>query len=298
MNDTNVSSCNASYLSKIILVVSFLLLGIVGVFGNFLIFFVVWKNKPMRNPTNFLLTNVAISDLIFLLTSTPSYTVTMMARKILTYPQRMRFLKLMNHFPTIYLLPSTSSTITVTLLAIERYNALVHPMKIHRRLNKRGAKIVIGIIWFISLVVSFPLSIEYEFTRSRSHFYSLILFTTYSVFPAVTTAFCYSKILIGIYVIKNICCQSNERSRDTKEKKNLVKILITVTVILMISKLPVCFYYAANSFGRASDFTCWIAVTFLNDLSPCLNPVVYIAFCSNYREGVKRLLRNLWRTRA
>ena len=38
------------------------------------------------------------------------------------------------------------------LLAIERYNALVNPMKIHRRLTKRTMKIVIALTWILAIV--------------------------------------------------------------------------------------------------------------------------------------------------
>jgi hypothetical protein len=45
---------------------------IIGVTGNFLVLFVIMKEKELRNFTNYLLANLSVADLLVLLTCVPS----------------------------------------------------------------------------------------------------------------------------------------------------------------------------------------------------------------------------------
>ena len=273
------------------LLVSFILVGTLGTFGNFLVLLVVWKNRRMRNPTNFLLTNLAISDLIFLLTATPNYVIRVLGRTVMTPTQWKHVLKFGSHTEVLHAFPTFLSTISLALLAIERYNALVHPMKIHRRLSKRSAKIAICVIWLVSMISVAPIAIKHE---NVSSLYAPVLYLVFSVIPAVTTVFCYMKIVIGIYFVKNICSQSNRMPQDIENKK-LVKMLLLVTLIFMTSKIPPVVYSVARIFRSTISSQCRVFLVFLLYLSPCLNPMVYITHSSNYRSGVKSLLRScLW----
>lgn len=113
--------CDASIIS---LTMSYTMLALVRLTQNFLVVLMVWKNKPMRNPTNLLLTNIAVFELVYLLTSTPSFILLLRYNKTITYVQTKHFARL-----------AIISIITLAVLAVERYNALVHPMKIQRRLR-------------------------------------------------------------------------------------------------------------------------------------------------------------------
>lgn len=288
LNNINGTSCYNNDASSFTLVIIFILLGILGAFGNFMVILVVWKNRPMQNPTNFLLTNIATSNLIFLLTASPRYIVLILAM----YVQPMPF-KYGIHMKTLLHVPSLISTFTVTLLAIERYNALVHPMKINRRLSKRTAKLFIVVIWLMSTILALPISIEHESSRSKSAFYAPILFLIFSGVPAIVVTFCYSKIIIGIYVVKNVCSESNVRPQDAKDKKKLVKMLLLITLMSMILNLPTVAYAFVELVGSSLPCHYWIALALPHYLSPCLNPILYIMYISNYREGVMRLLRCL-----
>ena len=48
------------------------ILFIIGVSGNVLVIFVVWRNRDMRNSTNLFLTNLSVSDLMVIMICMPS----------------------------------------------------------------------------------------------------------------------------------------------------------------------------------------------------------------------------------
>lgn len=94
----------------------------------------------MQNATkvNLLLSSIALSDFIFILLSTPCNII--LAAEIFRILEILLILMSLVFFSAI-------SSITLTPLATLRYNALVNPMKIQRRLSKRFAKIAICVIW-------------------------------------------------------------------------------------------------------------------------------------------------------
>ncbi len=52
--------------------IMYTLLFLVGIAGNALVIFVVWRNRDMRNSTNLFLTNLSISDLLVIIICMPS----------------------------------------------------------------------------------------------------------------------------------------------------------------------------------------------------------------------------------
>lgn len=291
-----------AYIFTLIVVYSFF--GTIGLFGNFLVTVVVCRSRPMRNPTNFLLASVAMSDFAFCLTATPNFIIVTLWEKVLTYKQHIKLEKFARTGELLYSIFSVTSTITLSLLAIERYNALVHPMKVHRRLDKRNSKIAIVVIWIIAVLLVTPygigLGVVYtDGARVQSfqdffptfHLYLLILYTLVYVISLIAVAFCYGKIIFGIYVVRNICSERSSKPHDIKNRKRLVKMLLLVTLVFIASHLPSVFSLTYHMFRNTIQIDIFTAVTILSYLSPCLNPIVYVTCNTNYREGVKRLLK-------
>ena len=268
---------------------SFFLSGVLGAIGNFLVILIVWKNRSMRNPTNFLLTSITASDFIYLSVNTPFEVMDLLGTKYFAAELQTRMFlvpKVFSPFSTII------STYALTLLAVERYNALLHPLKIHRRLNKRSAKIAICLI--ISL--SFVIPVYGWLGRKDSASYTRTLYLTLVVIPGAVVAFCYGRIILGVYVFKTICSQGTAGAPQAmKEKKNLVKMLSLLAMIFLVPKLMQLsyFWYTLLSTAPYTRVICALYITWLQQyLTRCLNPVIYMVYCSNYREGAKRLFRS------
>ena len=272
---------------------SFFLSGVLGAVGNFLVILIVWKNRSMRNPTNFLLTSITASDFIYVLVIIPFEVVGLLGTKYFTQKNQIRMFALelvpivFSPFLTII------STYALTLLAVERYNALLHPLKIHRRLNKRSAKIAICLI--ISL--SFVIPVYGWLGRKDSASYTRTLYLTLVVIPGAVVAFCYGRIILGVYVFKNICSQGTGGAQAMKEKKNLVKMLSLLAMVFLVPKLVQLSILLDLSLRMAKSgkvqMNCTIYILLLLEfLIRCLNPVIYMVYSSNYREGAKRLFKS------
>ena len=150
-----IVSCSKSYETVYTMLALHTVLTLLVSFGNLLVVLVVWNNKPMWNTTNFFLANISCTDLLFALFTLPGY-----GYIILT--SRSPFVVIEHLTPILHTLiflecvSSTAITITFSFLSIERYNALIHPMKLGRRLSKRNAKIVICVTWLFAIIVVMP----------------------------------------------------------------------------------------------------------------------------------------------
>lgn len=152
-------------------------------------------------------------------------------------------------------------------------------------------------IWLISATLSLPLTIQNSDTVPKVLiFCTSVLCLAVIVIPGAVIAFCYARIVIGVYVFKNICSQGTGGPQDVHKKKSLVKMLFLVTFIYIGTKLPTVIYVASQMIPKTSQFNCWTIPSILNHLLSGLNPIVQLVYSLNYRKGVKRLLRSFFCT--
>jgi hypothetical protein len=275
---------------------------IFGSFNNILVTLVVWKNKEMQNPTNLLLTNNAVAEFLQVLVSCTMVVLFNLAARTKTFsPQQEDVIfKSLSSMRVLYILPILISMITLAIVAVERYNALIYPMKIRRRLNKRGAKISICVVWVASVTFSLPVA-EGGFIGAELHielFYYVFGLSTATVFiSGFVVIFCYGRIIFAIFITKTVCNQLNQtcpvaRAQDSKHKKNIVKMLLSVTLIFVFTKFPPLSYSFLILSGIDPGFHCSILLIFFGHISALLNPLVYLVYNSNYRDGTRSLLRS------
>ena len=275
---------------------------IFGGFNNILVTLVVWKNKEMKNPTNLLLTNNAVSELIQILVSCIVVILFNLAArtKTLSPNQQGSIFKAISSMRVFYILPILISTITLAIVAVERYNALIYPMKIRRRLNRRGAKIAVCVTWVASIILSLPI-VEGGFNGAEIHvglFYYVFGLSTATVFiSGFVVIFCYGRIIFAIFVTKTVCNQLNQtcpvaRAQDSKNKKNIVKMLLFVTFVFVFTKFPPLSYSFLILSNIDPEFHCSVLLIFFGHISAILNPLVYLVYSSNYRVGTRALLRS------
>ncbi len=118
------------------------------VFGNLAIIWIIASVKSMRNPTNYFIANVCVSDIFIGALVVPfQFQVTLLRRWVLPW-----FMCYM--CPTIQVITVSNSIFTLTAIALERYRAVIYPLKAH--ISKLNAKVVIFIIWIFSILLSLP----------------------------------------------------------------------------------------------------------------------------------------------
>lgn len=131
--------------------VTYLTIFMLGVLGNSLTCIVILRHRVMQTRTNYYLLSLAVSDLLVLLLGMPLELYEMWQN----YPYLLgeggcyfrTFL-----FETVCF----ASILNVTALSVERYVAVVHPLKVKHMTTRAHVKRVILMLWVVSMLCAVP----------------------------------------------------------------------------------------------------------------------------------------------
>ena len=270
---------------------------IFGFIGNILIIRIVHKTREMHTTTNYLLANLAASDSIIILMSS-FYSVCFGDPEFVASVND-DFAKFSCKSCIVVMhISVTSSALTLTLLAVERYHAILKPFRSNSRLHEESIKRAIFVIWFLSFAISFPgfflvwSSKKYSCIGSSGVAIYFLIYSTFSVYiPTVVFLFCYGSLIKGLYFSGTILAENT--NEDNSEKRKLLVTFILATSGFLIGYGPITVLDAVCLGMEISDglllkLFCIFGLVF--DLILCLNPVLYAFRSSNFKEGFKRVL--------
>jgi len=155
LNATDIPSAGRSRILLYVFSIYYCLVFIAGIFGNALIVTSVFYFKKMRTTFHVFLVNLAISDVMFtILTAFDSATFLNNGEWVFGEV----FCKLENAMiETSY----TVSVVTLTTVALERYNGICHPVQV-KRTFKHAIKLC-GFVWLFSAL--FCSCLFYSYTQ-------------------------------------------------------------------------------------------------------------------------------------
>ena len=259
----------------------------------------------MHTATNYLLVNLAASDILVLLwcPSTYDFAVTGSLPKGTLGDSLCRFFI----GDSVDILCLGVTLFTLTMLAVERYQALVTPMTTKYTLTNKSVSYAIAATWILSLAISIP---DFIFTHVENGkcispmtpdannvkaTYVAVAISLYILLPFLVITFCYVQILRGMFVTHTICAGP---TNGNSEKRKLATLIVAVTVAFYVLFLPFGIFMLHVAFGRKhaegqneSDVDATVAkvLTFLIVTNSSLNPVLYAFQSENYRKGFRNL---------
>lgn len=286
----------------------------VGIIGNSLVIVVVKAIRGMRSTTNYLLVNVAVAD-IFALVFTIVHSI--IRRSLSSYHSLSKFAQnLLCKFiitNTMTLVPFAATVLTLTLLAVERYRALVKPMTSSSRLTVDRIAYVITGIWSASFALVTPLfaTIVYHPNVEGGAYYcnygnaegGIIIYiycfvTILLLVPFIVIAFCYSRIIYCMFIKKTVFNNPSERQatqQEIIEKRRLVWLLVALTSIFFVAFTPYGIFLIMKQREENNDVIKELhyATQYLTLLNFSVNPFIYGFASSSYRRGYVFLLRKI-----
>ena len=312
MNGTQPLSCLTSPTAgKIEETFVYCLIFLVSLAGNTVIGIIVYKTKPMRKPINFLILNMAMSDLLFSIFIIPVDVQKLYIDSwLIGGPFGQALCKL------TYFLSDVSFAVSIqslVLIAVDRFEAVVFPLRFPIT-NAKLCPFFILATWIVAMAVGSPELIavkldEYlEALRCRrrwnetfgeSSSFKNYYFSGAVVFifiPLVSIAILYIKI----YVKLKSQTIPGEQSANTgqqrlQRERNVLKMAIAIVIGFALCFLP--FGIASSLASFASDkwscpFEYFYSVgQFMLRANCAINPCICFIFSRNYREGLKTLFR-------
>ncbi|XP_059389533.1 C3a anaphylatoxin chemotactic receptor-like [Carassius carassius] len=246
---------------------------VVGLIGNGLVIFLTGcRMKTTVNSIWFL--NLAIADFIFMLSSIIDHLSTLGQLRLYFMSYIVQIMLNLNLYASIFFL---------VVISLDR---CLCTWMVVWALNKRTtlkAKIICIIVWVSSIGCSFP-SFVFRFTFT---FLSTYDFTVGFLIPFLIIASSYTAI--GV------------RLKRLKRGKHLrtYRVIITVTLAFFICWFPyhainLCIITAEENNWSSSDRqvigTAMIVSCFLFHLNSCLNPILYVFMCDEYKKKLKQSL--------
>ena len=286
-----------------------------GISGNTLILVTVLRIASMKTVTNFLLANVAAADITTLFFSTLQYTLA--SRVKLNEGATSSFLCKFVINNSVSLVALLASLLTLTVLAYERYQVLLHPLTSYRRLSKDHVRYVSTVVWVVAIAVWIPLFIHQDFVKAHGdcfingdqrqlNTYIYCVVVIFILLPCLIIVFCYFRIISGLYftnTIWNSAAAAANTAEELRAKGRLVKLLVTITVMFFIAFVPygislILRFKLINSSRpslqeakTASQIQLASQVLILVNASA--NVIIYAFQSKNYRQGFKEVFRSI-----
>ena len=288
---------------------------IVSLFGNSIIVTTVVRNKRMRTTINYLIGNMAASDLLISAIAVP-----MKLNEIVLGPRRwlidgivgLSLCKLAYFFQDISM---AVSMLSLVIIAIDRYRGIVFPLR-PAVITPQRCKVIIPMIWLISVGLHSP----YLYTaRLRSHNnttlcifdwapafdpqktqeqYIIVIFVLLVLLPFSFLITLYTRI-IWILRQKGAEIVPNHLSKRHEENIKVIKNLCAIMVAFALCVFPIFVYAILFYFVWKWKMPCLMeqlgfAAHFVLYSNAAITPVIYFIYNGRYRKGLKDVLRALF----
>ena len=206
------------------------------------------------------------------------------------------------------------SIFTLVVVAVERYFSLGKPFQTNARLRKEKVRYAITATWILATLICLPGILSNNYVEDATKYpcnrpwtidnldvskktYIIVFCLLFMITPTVVIVFCYLKICYGIYFKGDICHERPGNIAEEESKKRLIKLLISLAVAFVICCLPFAVFFPYVCFISKSSLTrdyntlhfVHRTVRFLIILNSFVNPLLYAAQSSNYREGLRRI---------
>ncbi|XP_063076352.1 tachykinin receptor 3a [Engraulis encrasicolus] len=272
----------------------------VAVFGNLIVIWIILAHKRMRTVTNYFLLNLAFSDASMAAFNT---LINFVYATHGDWYFGESYCKFHNFFPVTSVFASIYS---MTAIAVDRYMAIIHPLK--PRLSAKATRGVIVCIWVLAVALAFPLC-YYSTIRvmpkrtlcypawpryqKDSVMYHIIVTVLVYVLPLGVMAITYTIVGVTLWGGEIPGDTSDNYHGQLRAKRKVVKMMIIVVVTFAICWLPYHIYFLVTGLNRAVTRSKYIQQVYLSVMwlamsSTMYNPIIYCCLNSRFRAGFKR----------
>ncbi|CAF0954937.1 unnamed protein product [Brachionus calyciflorus] len=123
---------------------------LLGFFGNILVIFSILYLKKLQSITNLFLLSLATADLLLIIICVPFKITEFFTNEWLFGPIMCKVYNYMQTFTAI------CSVINLTMMSLERYLAILHPLRAKYTCTRKRTKIIIFSIWLLSILAAIP----------------------------------------------------------------------------------------------------------------------------------------------
>lgn len=296
-NDSNVLELDESTRLvgvQVVLILAYSAIILFGVTGNSMVIYVIYRFRNLRTVTNFFIVNLAVADLLINMLCLP-FTLAYTLYGEWKFGQVLCFMLPCAQGMAVYV-----STITMNVIALDRYRSIVNHME--TKMSKNVCMVVIVLTWAVSALLASPLAIfrEYETldllpgaaiqvcaerwpeNTVNASIYSISALLVQYGLPLAVISVAYIRIWDKLKKTRGGRNDRHQRRRKT------TKMLLLMVVVFAVCWLPFHAFQLAvdidSSVSSMKDFK--LLFTVFHIIAMCstfANPILYGWMNTNYR---------------
>ncbi|KAH9425964.1 Substance-K receptor [Dermatophagoides pteronyssinus] len=259
--------------------------------GNIIVIWIVLTNKRMRTVTNYFLVNLSVADIMV---STLNVIFNFIYMLNSNWPFGELFCKITNF---IAILSVGASVFTLMAISIDRYLAIVHPLR--PRMSRTATVIIIVIIWIASSFLSLPniicsKTIVEEFKNGDSreiqqksiftfdlHIYNVIILLVTYMLPIASMSYTYFRVGRELWGSQSIGECTAKQMESIKSKRKVCWAPYHIYFLL-------AHHYPQIINSKYVQHT-YLTIYWLAMSNSVYNPFVYCWMNSRFRQGFRNI---------
>lgn len=273
---------------------------LVGLCGNSMVIYVILRYAKMRTATNIYILNLAVADELLMLSVPFLVAATLLRHWPFGAPLCRLVLSVdaVNMFTSVYCL---------TVLSVDRYVAVVHPLRAARYRRPSVAKAVNVAVWALALLTTLPVALFARAERNsdgtvacnvmlpeprRRWLAAFVLYTSLLGFllPVGAISLCYLLILAKL---RGVALQAGWQQRKRSERR-LTLLVVMVVAVFVVCWLPFYVVQLVHLFAEPDDATASQLAVVLGYANSCANPILYGFLSESFKRSFQRLLCLGW----
>lgn len=283
------------------LTLTYSLLIAINLVGNTMVIFVVVLNKSMQRPINYLLVNLAASDMTVAIFASIQFLVEPTLSRV--EPFTATFLCKFVTGGTLGWVGATCSIFNLVGISFERYYAVIVPHRHHGKLNHDKLRIFIFVSWTLALIWASPgFFITTYITESQmcghqwpkaiyAKIYTIGWSLVAGIVPIGIMVLLYYRIIYRLWFTKDNTTEATQKAL-LRYRRRLTKMVIAVTIIYVLCWGPELMIYFLGFLGVFTLKAIHHGVAFaLVVFNSCVNPIVYSFQSGQFRTHLWALIR-------
>ncbi|TRY96442.1 hypothetical protein DNTS_021468 [Danionella cerebrum] len=279
-----------------IMAVIYLVVFVVGLTGNSLAIFVVLRYTKMKTVTNMYILNLAVADELYIL-GLPFLT----AHNVLSYWPFGNFLcRILMWGDSI---SQFTSTFCLTVMSIDRYMAVVHPIRSSKWRRPSVAKVINSLVWALSCLLTLPVIIYCD-VQPELNTCNLswpeprdVWSTAFILYTAILGFFCPLLVICMCYlliVIKVKSAGARAGLKRRRSEKKVTRMVVIIVVVFVMCWLPFFLLNIVNLVSTLPESSVVAGVYFLTVIltyvNSCANPLLYGFLSENFKQSFQKVL--------
>ncbi|XP_072326302.1 G-protein coupled receptor 15-like [Scyliorhinus torazame] len=290
--------------SSLFFPIVYCLIFVVGMLGNGLLVSAIGMRCQIKRQLDIFVLNLALADLVFLVTL-PLWVDTEAWSK--SWRSGLFLCRLSSYLVAVN---AYSSVLFLSCMSLDRYLAIVYPLRSRRVRSKAYATLACLLVWAASFLLGLPVLRSRTILTLDEGRVSYCVEDRDSTNPGIAltylllTFFCPMLVILLCYcsITKKLCLQYNRSKKQDIKLRKSMRVVFLVVLAFLISWLPLnvfrflvlllrwgvghgsCTFQTAVGLGMMAS----APMAFANS---CANPIIYCLYDSSIQKTVLQLLR-------